>query len=316
MAYSYLFGPVPSRRLGLSLGVDVVPAKVCNLNCVYCECGKTTTLTVERREWAPASSIIAELADFLKGAPFLDVVTVTGSGEPTLNTGIEAIISFLKTSFPAVRTALLTNGTLFHLEDVRRTAAMFDCVLPSLDAVSDGVFSKVNRPARGLDNGRIIDGLVRFAHEYRGTLWLEVFIVPGVNDTPGELSLLRDAVLAIAPGRVQLNTLDRPGASSSVRPASDRRLLEIAEYFRPAPVEIISRSYTPVAASLNDKNLEAEVLSILRRRPCTVEDVAVASSRSINEAAALLKLLEQRKAVSSETVGNRFFYKVPQAAKA
>ena len=103
MKYNYLFGPVPSRRLGLSLGVDMVPAKVCNLNCVYCECGNTTKLTAERREWAPAKAIIAELSDFLGSSPALDVVTITGSGEPTLNTGLEDVIMFLKQTFPATQ---------------------------------------------------------------------------------------------------------------------------------------------------------------------------------------------------------------------
>jgi wyosine [tRNA(Phe)-imidazoG37] synthetase (radical SAM superfamily) len=309
MPYEHLFGPVPSRRLGRSLGVDIVPAKVCNLNCVYCECGQTTKLTDECREWVPPQAITEELSDFLGRSPVLDVVTITGSGEPTLNTGLQAIVSFVKEKFPNYKTALLTNGTLLHLDDVRRAATLFDFVLPSLDAVSAEGFAKVNRPHRALDNGRIIAGIAQFAREYKGRLWLEVFIVPGVNDTPEELSLLKEAILAMAPGRVQLNTLDRPGASASVRPATDRELCAVADFLRPAPVEIISRSYAPATGAVSDASFESSVLSMLRRRPCTVEDIAVATGRTINDAAALLSLLEKRGEVTIEAVANRNFYR-------
>ncbi|HMD68305.1 MAG TPA: radical SAM protein [Chitinivibrionales bacterium] len=310
MPYAHLFGPVPSRRLGRSLGVDIVTAKVCNLNCVYCECGPTTKLTNERREGVPPQAVVDELSEFLRRSPVLDVVTITGSGEPTLNTGLRAIISFVKEKFPNYKTALLTNGTLLHLDDVRRAAALFDFVLPSLDAVSAGVFAKVNRPHRGLDNVRIIEGIAQFAREYRGRLWLEVFIVPGVNDTPAELSLLKEAILAIRPGRVQLNTLDRPGASASVRPATGRELLDIADFLRPAPVEIISRSYTAAASASGDAVFESSVLAMLRRRPCTVEDIAVASGRAINDVSEILPLLLAGGTVSTEAVLGRVFYKI------
>jgi wyosine [tRNA(Phe)-imidazoG37] synthetase (radical SAM superfamily) len=308
MSYTYLFGPVASRRLGLSLGVDIVPAKVCNLNCVYCECGNTTVLSAERKEWAPPLAIIAELSDFLATSPKLDVVTITGSGEPTLNTGIDAVISFVKQSFPGYTTALLTNGTLLSLPEVRRAAHLFDCVLPSLDAVSDETFSKVNRPLRGLDSAAIIAGMAQFAREYKGRLWLEVFIVPGVNDSLNELALLKGAILSIAPGRVQLNTLDRPGASASVRPATAAELLDIANFLRPAPVEIISRAYTAPAASVGDSALASTILATLRRRPCTVEDLAVTTGRPINDTASALSLLVKRGSVSVRiAAGNRFY---------
>ena len=144
--YSYLFGPVQSRRLGVSLGIDMVQSTICSLDCVYCECGKTGRLTLERQAYADADAIIAELSAFLSTAPALDYITFGGRGEPTLDTGLGRVVRFLKRSFPRYACALLTNGTLLHLPDVREEVAPFDLVLPNLDAVSDAAFRKLNRP--------------------------------------------------------------------------------------------------------------------------------------------------------------------------
>ena len=310
MSYKHLFGPVASRRLGVSLGVDIMPSKVCNLNCIYCECGSTTTLSVERREWVPAAEVIAELSGFLAQSPRLDVVTITGSGEPTLNTGLGTIIGFLKKSHSRYATALLTNGTLFTLPDVRESASLFDYVLPSLDAVSRDVFKKVNRPHGGLDNKKIIEGLARFSREYKGALWLEVFIAPGINDSAEELILLKKAINEIGPARVQLNTLDRPGACDCVIPASAERLLEIAEFFKPLAVEILSRQYTAPAPLLAGGALEPAILATLQRRPSTIEDLSSATGQLVNDVTAILSRLVNDNKVRTETVKNRIFYRM------
>jgi wyosine [tRNA(Phe)-imidazoG37] synthetase (radical SAM superfamily) len=309
MKYKHLFGPVASRRLGFSLGVDMVPVKICNLNCVYCECGTTTSLSAERREWVRADEVIAELSDFLSSSPTIDVVTITGSGEPTLNTGLTAVIGFLKKNFPAYKTALLTNGTLLTLPDVRNAACLFDVVLPSLDAVSDAVFSRINRPHPLFDNKKIIAGIAEFSRGYRGVLWLEVFIVPGINDLPEELSALKDAAKSINPARVQLNTLDRPGACADVVPASAERLSEIASFFSPLAVEIVSRRYNPPLSGVPAIELESMISATLQRRPSTVEDLAAASGRPVNDVFAVLERQKQEGSVVMETVLNRIFYK-------
>ena len=294
----------------MSLGVDIMPAKVCNLDCIYCECGPTSKKTNERREYASPSDVITELKDFLSSAPSLDFVTITGSGEPTLNTGLMTVISFLKSKFSSYKTALLTNGTLLSLDDVRDAALRFDYVLPSLDAVSDGAFALVNRPHPELQNSTIIRGIAGFARVYQGFLWLEVFIVPGVNDSREELSLLKEAALTIKPARVQLNTLDRPGALDSVVPASDKRLAEIASFFSPLPVEVISRQFAVHPVEPASAELESTVISTLRRRPSTIEDIAITSRHTINEITALLSLLVKNQTVTSETVHNHVFYKI------
>ncbi|MBN1128841.1 MAG: radical SAM protein [Chitinispirillaceae bacterium] len=309
MTYRTLFGPVTSRRLGISLGVDCLDAKRCSLDCVYCECGTTVHLTTERAEYVEADAIIAELSDYLKNAPNLDYITFGGSGEPTLNNGIGRVIRFLKSSFPQYHCALLTNGTLFYLEEVRRDVLPFDIVLPNLDAVSQGAFDQLNRPHTNLRNETIINGLVAFRAEYRGTIWLEVFIGPGINDTPEEIRLLRDAALTIAPDRVQLNTLDRPGTCDWVSPAPLPLLKSIARDLAPLPVEIISRSAAdPALWKKKDISPDA-IRSLIARRPSTIEEIAAVTGLTINETNSVLSGLLGQKTITATSVHNRTFYR-------
>jgi wyosine [tRNA(Phe)-imidazoG37] synthetase (radical SAM superfamily) len=310
MNYSCLFGPVRSRRLGVSLGIDLVHSKICSLDCVYCECGKTTDLTLERKEYADISKVISELNDFLSKEPALDYITFGGSGEPTLNTGIGRLLGFLKDTYPQYKCALLTNGTLLHLPDVRDELLRFDVVLPSLDAVSDEVFAKVNRPHRGLDNRAVIGGLIEFRKSYKGVIWLEVFIVPGINDTPRELSLFREAIEKIRPDRVQLNSLDRPGTCGWVRPASIEKLEEIAAFLSPLPVEIISRGTAAVPpAPATDRSLDS-IVALIARRPSTVEEIASLKGLTINQASEIISTLLKTGRISPQQTGNRLFYRV------
>jgi wyosine [tRNA(Phe)-imidazoG37] synthetase (radical SAM superfamily) len=310
MNYKTLFGPVNSRRLGISLGVDCLDTKRCSLDCVYCECGATTALTTERAEYVPADTMIAELTDYLKSAPRLDYITFGGSGEPTLNSGIGKVIRFLKESFPHYRCALLTNGTLFSLPEVRRDALPFDIVLPNLDAVSQGLFGRLNRPQSGLDNAAVIDGLAAFRAEFSGVIWLEVFICPGINDSPEEVRLIREASMRIAPERVQLNTLDRPGTCDWVVPAPLALLQSIARDLAPLPVEIISRNAADPALWNKQDISPDSIRSLIARRPSTLEEVASISGLTINETNGMLSALVDQKSITVHTVGNRSFYRI------
>ncbi|MGC9356194.1 MAG: radical SAM protein, partial [Mariniphaga sp.] len=206
--YKYLFGPVPSRRLGMSLGVDLVPRKVCSLNCVYCEVGETTKLTTQRMNYIPATKITSELDHYFSNNPLPDYITFSGYGEPTLNAGIGEIIRYLKEKHPAIPVAVLTNGTLFSEARVRKELLMADLVLPSLDAATQACFEKINVPAQGLTIRDYINGLADFKKEFSGIIWLEVFILPGYNDSETELIALKKAIQKIGPDRIQLNTLD------------------------------------------------------------------------------------------------------------
>jgi wyosine [tRNA(Phe)-imidazoG37] synthetase (radical SAM superfamily) len=306
MKYKHLFGPVSSRRLGTSLGVDCVTAKTCDLDCIYCECGATTNLTIERKEYVPAQDIIAELAAYLASHPRLDYITFGGSGEPTLNSGIGTVIRYLKKEHPEYKTALLTNGTLFHLPEVRSEVMLFDYVLPSLDAVSPKSFAAVNRNHRELDVAVMIDGLIQFAGQYTGTIWVEVFIVPGINDTQEELARFKDVLVRMKPARVQLNSLDRPGTCSNVPQASSDRLQEIAHYFLPLPVEIIARGAHLIPAPNIGTDIVDAIMATILRRPLSLEEVAALGSMTINEASALLHAYAQTGKLAYDSVTQKW----------
>ena len=291
MAYRYLFGPVCSRRLGTSLGVDLVPLKTCTFNCVYCECGQTTSLTRERREYVPTDRVIAEVDGYLARAPDLDYVTFAGSGEPTLHSGIGEIISFIKDRYPRYRVAVLTNSALLTDPDVRAALMQADLVVPSLDAVSEEVFQEINRPCPGLTAGQVLAGLETFAREFTGEIWLEVFIVPGLNDTEEEILCLRDAIAAIDPDCVQVNTLDRPGTEVWVRPAPPLALERIASMLG-GNAEVIGaacmgRALPPKAGEVIDL-----LLATIRRRPCTIGDLAGILGLRPAEVSKCLRVLE------------------------
>ncbi len=220
----YLFGPVRSRRLGASLGIDLLPYKTCTLDCVYCECGGTTDLTLCRKEYVPVQDVLMELDEALQEEPVLDYVTFAGSGEPLLHSRIGEVINWLKDHYPRYAVAVLTNSTLLQQQEVRAQLSRADLVIPSLDAVTGTLFEKINRPHRKLNCHGIISGLVQFRREYRGELCLEIFIVPGVNDQAADLEQMGGVIGCIKPDRLQLNTLDRAGAEDWVQPATEEEL--------------------------------------------------------------------------------------------
>jgi len=191
----YLFGPVPSRRLGLSLGVDVVPFKVCTLDCIYCQLAKTTHRTIERKDYVPVESVLAELKDNLAQAIKADFITISGSGEPTLNSRLGELIDGIKklTSIPV---AILTNGTLLYRQDVRADCCCADVVLPSLDAADEQTFQKINRPHPELSIKKLIEGLCTFRDEYAGQIALEVFLIDGFNTDTEQIAKIKDGVKA------------------------------------------------------------------------------------------------------------------------
>ncbi|MCX7846618.1 MAG: radical SAM protein [bacterium] len=309
LAHKYLFGPVASRRLGRSLGVDLLPFKTCTLDCVYCECGRTTTLTTERAAFVPVNDVLAELAEWLKSGGTADFITLAGSGEPTLHTGLAEVLRGIR-ALTNIPTCLLTNGTLFHLPEVRAAAALADVVVPSLDAPDPLTFARINRPAPGVDFDAYLQGLRTFAAEYRGALWLEIFIVPGINDSPECIRALAAQAAELHPAKIQLNTAVRPPAESFVRPATPAQLAAIAPQFTP-PAEVIAS----FRATLHEQTSVAldEVLQLVRRRPCTVHDVAHGLSISFSAARAALTELSSRGAVIREVHAGLEFYRAPGA---
>ncbi|MCP1661795.1 MAG: radical SAM protein [Methanocalculus sp. MSAO_Arc1] len=232
MHYLHLFGPVRSRRLGISLGIDLVPGSTCSLDCIYCECGKTHHLTLRRAEYAPTDEIFDELDLFLRTEPELDYITLGGTGEPTLHSEIRDILDFIHSSHPRYKTAVLTNSTTLHDPQIRSEIRSADLILPSLDAVSSSVFNAINRPPPGIETGMMIDGLINLRNEYTKAIWLEIFLIPGLNTHESELLLLREAAVSIRPDILHLNSLHRPGAEPGIRAPSESEKKRICRFFR------------------------------------------------------------------------------------
>ena len=304
---NYLFGPVASRRLGRSLGVDLVPFKTCSLDCIYCECGCTTNETIQRKEYVSFDEIIAEIKEWDSNGGKADYITLAGSGEPTLNSRLGDIIKEIKkiTNIPV---CILTNGTLFYREDVREEAALADLVIPSLDAPNEEIFKKINRPPEELNFRKYIEGLISFSKSFAGKLWLEIFIVPGINDDDKSISELAAIADKITLDIIQLNTAVRPTAENYVHSETEEKLNDLATRFSPKAEVVASFNKKTV---VNDSATKDKVFELLSRRPCTVEDIA--SGLGIKPADArqfVIHLLEEKKIKKSEREGKVFYLKV------
>lgn len=306
----HLFGPVPSRRLGMSLGIDLVPHKVCSLNCIYCECGRTNNLTVERKEYVSYDDVIKELEEYFQENIEPDYITFSGSGEPTLNVRIGDILHYIKENYPKIPVAVLTNGTLFYDKRVRESLMQADVVLPSLDAASDLVFRKINRPYHLLNVEQHIQGLIDFRKEFKGKIWLEVFIVPNLNDNETELNLLKEAIVKISPDSIQLNTLDRPGAIKNLKAATRDELERIVEFWGFDNVEIISLPKERKKIQSFRKDTETAILETIARRPCTLIDISNILGLHINEINKYLDVLEEDDKIESVQEGRGLFYRL------
>jgi wyosine [tRNA(Phe)-imidazoG37] synthetase (radical SAM superfamily) len=307
--YKYLFGPVPSRRLGMSLGVDLVPHKVCSLNCVYCECGRTTDLTTGRKEYLSYNEVVQEIAHYLKYNPNPDYITFSGSGEPSLNSRIGDVLRFIKSN-SNVPVAVLTNGTLFYDKAVREELLEANVVLPSLDAAEEVAFRKINRPWHKLNIPEYIKGLVDFRKEFGGQIWLEVLIIPGLNDTPENLQALKEAFLKILPDEIQLNTLDRPGAVENIRAATRKELQEVVDFWNLPQVKIIAAAPDRKKIISYRNDTESAILETIKRRPCTLEDLHKILGLHLNEVNKYLDVLEEEKKIVSVREKRGLFYKL------
>lgn len=306
----YLFGPVNSRRLGRSLGIDLVPYKTCTLNCIYCECGETTDVTAAIREYVPTDRVIEELDSFLSDRPPLDVLTFSGSGEPTLHSGIGTIIDFLKDKYPEYQIAVLTNGTLLWRKDVRSSILRADIIIPSLDAISEEVFTKIARPVSGIDSELLLEGLTELRNEFAGRIFLEIFIVPGLNDSEGELDRIKQACNSIKPDKIQLNTLDRPGTDQWIEPASLERLEFVRFFLKPFVVEIIGKpSVARHVEAFTDDILDA-VIATIRRRPSTVDDLSQTLGIRIVQLNKIIKHLLDSGVIEVKKMGRGNFYSI------
>ncbi|MHB1045642.1 MAG: radical SAM protein [Thermoanaerobaculia bacterium] len=311
--FKHVYGPVPSRRLGRSLGVDLVPWKTCTYDCVYCQLGRTTKKTTERREYVPVEEVLSELREKLVQPEPCDYIGLAGSGEPTLHSGIGTLIRAIK-GLTKIPVAVLTNGSLLWMEDVQEDLLGADLVLPSLDAGDAHLFQWVNRPAEAISFERMVAGLASFTKRFPGEVWLEVLLLDGVTAYPAQVEKIAALVRRIGPSRVQLNTATRPPAELFARAVSESRMLALASLL-PGRVEVLTareEAGVPGAGAPDADPSEPEILTLLARRPCTASDVAVGLGLHVTEALKHLEHLCAAGTVKTATSDERTFYIVTE----
>jgi wyosine [tRNA(Phe)-imidazoG37] synthetase (radical SAM superfamily) len=298
-------GPVPSRRLGFSLGVDLLPFKTCSMDCVYCQLGSSGKTTVRRREFVPVRTILGQIREALAKKKPVDAITFSGSGEPTLHSGLGRIIAGIR-GLTDVKIVLLTNSSCLTGARARRDAAAADIVVPSLDAATPRVFARINRPHAGLTVEKTIDGLVAFRREFKSQIWLEIMLVKGLNDGPAHLRALKKAIARIRPDRVQLNTVVRPPAEKSARPLTREELEAVREALG-GDAEII-------ADFSREKRTEAPadpataIAETILRRPMTAADLSASLGLPLEEVLAQLRRMEIGGQVRSAPHSGRLYY--------
>jgi wyosine [tRNA(Phe)-imidazoG37] synthetase (radical SAM superfamily) len=305
--WKYLFGPVPSRRLGASLGVDIVPLKTCNQNCVYCQLGLHGEATMERRAYVPIAEVLDELRAWLAEGDWADYITISGSGEPTLHSGLDELVRGIR-SITNIKIAIITNGTLLQAPQVRRTCCLADVVMPSLDAGDAETFLRINRPHPNLDFDSFVRGLIDFRDQYRGQYWLEVFLIEGLNTSPDQLGKIRAIIERIRPDKIQVNTAVRPTTEPQVQRVEPARLAELAWQLG-RRVEVIADFDRAGHRSCSAPDAQA-VIEILRRRPCSMEDLSATTGYSPDLLKPILDELVKRNTVRLEMRGDTSYYKM------
>ena len=283
-ARRHLFGPLASRRLGRSLGIDLTPGKVCSFDCVYCQLGRTRNRTLVRRAWVPLREVLAELDDWFERDGRADFVTLSGSGEPTLHPGFGDVIRHAGTA-SVVPVALLTNGSLLWDPEVRRGAAAADLVKVTFSSWDQSSYERIHRADPGLRFEEVLEGQRRFRGEFEGELRLEVFLVPGINDGDEQVRRIAELARTLNPDRIDLNTAVRPPAELAVRTVPTERMTHLAALFDPladVPGE------APAETAEEGCSTDDEILALLLRRPCTPEQVAQAFDMNLNEVAKAL----------------------------
>ncbi|HOW55428.1 MAG TPA: radical SAM protein [Syntrophorhabdaceae bacterium] len=301
----YVFGPVPSRRLGFSLGVDIIPAKYCTYDCIYCQIGKTTNREIDRRSFFDPQVIINEIIDKTTKIGPVDFITFSGSGEPTLNADLGMLIRELKKN-TAIPVAVITNGSLLYLEEVRKDIIEADVVLPSLDAVSEDTFRCINRPHPALAVEKVISGIKTFRKEYSREIWLEIMLIRNINDETIELERMKKIVSGIGAERVQLNTVTRPPSEGSTGRLQDRELARICKLFGPA-CEIIC-SFEKTAEIPSQAEWTDIIIETLKRRPLTLEDIVNTTNLSHFQAKGRLRDMEEQGLIKSYLFEDNTFY--------
>jgi wyosine [tRNA(Phe)-imidazoG37] synthetase (radical SAM superfamily) len=306
-----VFGPVPSRRLGRSLGIDVIPPKTCSYDCVYCESGPTTKLTFKRQAFVAPDQVIHQLEDYFRKFPgSADALTFSSAGEPTLYEPLGELLRDIKKRFSSIPLMVLTNGSLLWDPAVRRDLLIADRVVPSLDAVTRDIFLKVNRPHPALDLSAIVEGIEAFRREYRGQLHVEVVLVSGMNDHADELVRIAQAIDRISPDRIELNTIVRPPAAPDVLGLCMEEMQKASAFFPRTRTQIIGR-FQAAACSAKDSALDERILELVRRRPCTAAEMALSLGVEMALLEETLATLLETNRIGRYLFDNRDYWCIP-----
>lgn len=305
-----LFGPITSRRLGTSLGIDLLPYKTCDFNCIYCECGKTTNQTVKRENFFDSSKIISQIDESLKKNKKIDYLTFAGSGEPCLYKDLNLIIKHVKKNYKNVKLCMITNSSLLTDKEVFDALLDVDLILPSVDTVFEDTFKKLNRPCKELSIKDILEALKKFTFSFKGKIWLEIFFCKGINDKEEELLGLVKYLKEIKIDRIQLNSLDRPGVEETCKPLFVGDLEKIKSFFSHYEIdtEIISRQNkkTKEESAFNLKGF----LEIISRRPLTLEDIISQTSIDKKDLKLLIEKQLKDNIIEEVKIKDDVFYKL------
>ncbi|MFA6189212.1 MAG: radical SAM protein [Sulfuricurvum sp.] len=267
---STIFGPVHSRRFGVSLGIDLSSStKQCNFDCLYCELSPMQAIKAQHTVTS-VETILHDLKESLKSHPYIDVITLTANGEPTMYPHLNELITHIDAIKGSIQTLILSNSASLSDENVFNALLRLDQVKLSLDAATPEIFHKIDRPADGIEITTIIDSIERFSHTYHGKLFIEILFVRGLNNTAEEVSALNEALLRFQCDRIDIGTIDRPPAYP-VQGLEYKELYELSHYFDPSlPIHIVSRTHTTATPSCYTQE---EILTTLDKRPLTQEDI-------------------------------------------
>jgi len=301
---TYIFGPVPSRRLGLSLGIDLIPPKTCTYDCLYCQVGRTTCLTVDQEPFVPAGEVTVELEKVLERF-HPDTITLSGSGEPTLNSEIDQVISFIK-GITETPVALLTNGSLLWRKEVRNCVLGADLIMPTLTTVFENTFRVIHRPHKGLELPMIIEGFKELRKDYGGLILLEVVLLANINDNKKELEGIKKVIEEIRPDKIQLNTVVRPPSDSRAMSLDMEKLNNIKEFFGDR-AEIIPTISSKKRTGKYDSWIET-IVEMSKRRPVTVADIVGVLNITPEESEGILKGLLLKGIIKKQEHGRNTFY--------
>jgi len=302
---SRIFGPVPSRRLGLSLGVDLIPHKTCSFDCVYCQIGRTTDKRIDPESFYSSEKIISEAKKYIPCSK-AQTITLAGSGEPTLSKDLEEILRAIK-EISHIPVALLTNGSLFWKPEIREASLIADIILPTFSAAREETFRRLHRPHPQLTLKKVIEGLQRLRDEYHGQIFLELMLVKGVNDDDQEIEALGRKIQELAPDKVQINTVVRPPSEPGTGPVSPHRLEEVKNFLGPRAEVVVATQEDRVASK---PSREVILLEMIRRRPLSAQDIQKVTGESLDHVNSLLTDLIAKGLIEEQIHNGASYYKV------